>query len=1045
MRKFLFILVLLTATLATKAQESYTVYLSQLYYDAHENIKNSTTSHLRIDVICADGTAHLLFFHDINDDNQSLHYWAMDAPITVYSRPVQVHTEGFVNFSSGTDAGYDEFTNIGICDVNHLDVDDNSPRMDGIWYDVKVTPILSINAPAPDKLLPDNDKITLTATSGFPASVYNWEYSLDGFNFNPFPAATNSAGKSTVNISLTDLVGTSSLGIIKKNTFIRNRTCSGLYTPSITLNNRLSSPHIVGQPAVTPNKCFGESNGSVKIQFDRALLPGELFNIFVDDVRGTTIGYHNSQINVTQLQTGNTWTWPEEIPPGSYKISLVGKYPDASVSTYTSAPTHVASFKFLGPTAITYSTTKRDVYCHNGSDATITINASGGNGNYTVGYKKVQETTYTWVPFAAANTHTLTGLDTGSYNIRIKDIKNCIMKIASGGEVIGTVIINQPADALHVDNAQPINPLAFGYTDGSIRAILTGGTPVGGASYNLQWTTESGTVLTPEAATTNPFTTLLKNIGNGKYILVATDANYALTSGANTKGCITKDTFTLVEPPPLIVTVSEYRYVSCKNASDGKLVAKAQGGIEIPIFRYKYKWFRNDTGVWTDIQQTDSIAIKLKAGEYKIIITDKNNIDKESAPFILVEPTLLTLAVNSTPLNCNGSNNGTASAVINGGTLPYHLEWTTGETTSTISNLAQGNYKAFVTDARNCQVEQQVKVTSPNPVQINNVLVKSPTCYKGTDGVISYSATGGTLPYTYNWSNGTIAATQSNLPAGDYKLTLIDSKNCPLVQTFTVKETPPVTINLPQAMTLCTGQVYEADATIPKGFTYQWTGPNGYYVPEPKAKLSNEGTYNIIAANTDGCIGKNAITITRSNAAVAAAMLVSTQAFTNEAVTIVNISDPAPEKVQWLLPNKNVSIVSTSEEAVQVKFTDTGRYIIGMRTMVGACEKTVSQPITIVQAQQFDEPGAANTPFVKEFTVGPNPSSGQFTVKIGLEDAATIKLRLIDLNTGAVVHQQQQSGSKQYQLPYNLRLTTGVYSLILETAKEYRIIKVMIL
>jgi hypothetical protein len=500
-----------------------------------------------------------------------------------------------------------------------------------------------------------------------------------------------------------------------------------------------------------------------------------------------------------------------------------------------------------------------------------------------------------------------------------------------------------------------------------------------------------------------------------------------------------------VEPPPLVVTVSEYRYVSCKNVADGKLYAKAQGGIEIPIFRYKYKWFRNDNGVWTDIQQTDSIAINLKAGEYKIIITDKNSIDKESTPFVLVEPTLLTLAVSSTPLNCNGSNDGTASAVINGGTLPYHLEWTTGDTTSTITNLAQGNYKAFVTDVRNCQVEQPIKVASPNPVQISNMIVKSPTCYKGTDGVISYSATGGTLPYTYNWSNGATGATLNNLPAGDYKLTLIDSKNCPLVQAFTVKETPPVVIALPQTITLCAGQVYEADATIPKGFTYQWTGPNGYSAIDPKVKLSNEGTYNVTAANTDGCIGKGTVSIARSNSAVAAQMLVSTQAFTNESVTIVNISDPAPEKVQWLLPTNNVSIVSTSDESAEIKFTDTGRYIIGMKTMVGACEKTVSQPITIMQAQVFDEPGAANTPFIKEFTVGPNPSNGQFTVKITLDEAAAVKLRLIDLNTGVVVNQQQQNGSKQYQLPYNLRLTTGVYSLILETAKEYRIIKVMIL
>jgi hypothetical protein len=241
------------------------------------------------------------------------------------------------------------------------------------------------------------------------------------------------------------------------------------------------------------------------------------------------------------------------------------------------------------------------------------------------------------------------------------------------------------------------------------------------------------------------------------------------------------------------------------------------------------------------------------------------------------------------------------------------------------------------------------------------------------------------------------------------------------------------------------GQAYEVDATIAKGNTYQWTGANGFSSAEPKVKLTNEGTYYVTATNVNGCIGKDTISVARSNAAVAAEMLATTQAFTNEAVTIVNISNPAPEKVEWLLPSGKVAVVSKNDHEAQVKFTDTGMYIIGMRTMVGACEKTVQQPITIIQAQAFDMPGAASSPFIKEFAVMPNPSSGQFTVKIGLEEAGGVKLRLIELNTGKVVHQQQQNGSKQYQLPYNIRLTSGIYSLILETAKEYRIIKVMIL
>ncbi|WP_205513250.1 SprB repeat-containing protein [Longitalea arenae] len=1041
MRKYLIILCLLIAGYAAKAQ-TYTVDLTGLTFLVKEGVKNSTSSHLNIDLILEDGNRRRLYSRHLGEEGDREDGWRLDAPITVNSRPVQMHTEGFVNFRSGTDADYDIYTDIDFCSRNYLDIPSGSPRMTSITYYVRVTPNLTISANS--TILPDNDKITLRATTGFPASVYNWQYWSSANGWLPFPAALNSTGQSTVDVSLTDILQGNALSSITQNTFFMVKTCPTVSSNMITLSNRLSSPKIT-RLDVAPNKCFGESNGHVKITFDRAIIRNETLNIFLEDTSNPN-GYNSSALNLTaaSLAADNSYTWPAELPPGAYKITLLGKYPNSSTSTYTDGPGHVGRFGFAGPSAVSFTTTKRDVYCHGGSDATITINASGGVGNFRVGYRKLQESSYHWASFSSAGTHTIAGLDTGAYVISVRDGNDCMMKDANGNEVIRTVTISQPTEALRIDNAQPINPLAFGYTDGSIRVILSGGTPVGGDSYTLQWTTAANTVLTPEPATTNPFTSLLKNIGDGKYIFFAADANYALTTGADAAGCMVKDTFTLTEPPPLVVTVEQYRYVSCKNAADGKLYAKARGGIEIPLFRYQYQWFRNDNGVWTDIQQSDSIAINLKTGEYKIIITDRNNITKESAPFTLVEPDLLTLTLSSTPLNCNGSNNGSASAVINGGTAPYKLQWTTGETTTTISGLAQGNYKAFVTDARRCQTEQQIRVTAPDPVEISNEVVKDPTCYGGSDGAISYTARGGTLPYTYKWSNGSTTATQSNLSSGNYKLRLTDSKGCPLEHTFTVNEPAPVTIHLPAAITLCVDQVYEADATIPKGFRYEWTGANGFAAVAAKVKLTNEGSYYVTATDINGCTGKDTIAIARSNAAVAAEMLATTQAFTNEAVTLVNISRPAPEKVEWLLPSSNVVIVSKNDQEAQVKFTDTGLYIIGMRTMVGACEKTVKQPITIVQAQQFDQPGATTAPFIREFSVAPNPSNGQFTVRIGLEEAASIKLRLIQLNTGVVVHQQQQSGSKVYQLPYNVHLTGGVYSLVLETAKEYRIIKIMI-
>ena len=1030
----------LLASFPSNAQ-SYNVELTNLSFRVIDGVKNNTTSHLLIELVMADNSKRQLYFRHLGESGDNENDWWLNPPMTVSQLPVAVRSSGFVNFRSGTDADYDQTNGISICNVNGISVPSGTPRMTSITFNVKFTPILSLSSNS--TLLPDNDKITLNATAGFPSNVYNWEYSLNGWEWDPFPASTNSAGKASVDVSLTDLLQPGQVKIIGENTYIRMRTCTDLYSNVITLNNRLSSPKITGL-AVNPNKCFGESNGSVKIQFDRELYTNELLNIFLEDTTSAT-GYNHSIINLTSLDPGNTITWPSELPPGGYRITLLGKYPNSSIATYTDGPFHVGRFGFTGPTAMNFNSTKRDAYCNGGTDGTITINTTGGVGNYLAGYRKVQNDTYTWTSFASAGTHTITGLDTGTYYLRIRDGNDCMMKDARGKEVIATITIGQPAEPLHVDNYQAINPLAFGYTDGSIRAILTGGTPVNGDSYNLQWTNEAGAQLTPEPPSTNPFTSILQNIGDGKYILQATDAHYALSSGANAEGCITRDTFTLVEPEPLLVEISEYRYVSCKNLSDGELYAKAQGGIELPVFRYKYQWLRNENGTWTDISQSDSIAIRLIAGLYKIIITDRNNISKESDPFLLTEPDLLTLDLSSTPLVCNGSNNGSASALINGGTLPYSLEWTTGETSQSISNLAQGTYMAFVKDAHGCQVQQLVKVTSPDPVSLSNLVVKDATCYKGNDGAISFTATGGSFPYNYNWNNGQNTSSLNGLSAGEYRLTLTDSKGCPLEQIFTVNEPPQLTTSLKEKITLCAEQVYEADASIQDGVIYSWTANNGFYASEAKVRLNLAGEYYVSATTSNGCVVKDTVGVTQSNAVVAAEMLASSQAFANEEVMLVNISKPAPEKVEWVLPDNGTSIISANDQYAQVKFRNTGHFTIGMKTMVGACEKLVTQSITIVQPEAFNDPGPANSPFIKEFMVAPNPSGGQFTVKISLEEKASIKLRLIDLNTGATVHHQQKSGEKQYQVPCQLSVNPGVYSLVLETAKEYRIIKVMIL
>ena len=76
--------------------------------------------------------------------------------------------------------------------------------------------------------------------------------------------------------------------------------------------------------------------------------------------------------------------------------------------------------------------------------------------------------------------------------------------------------------------------------------------------------------------------------------------------------------------------------------------------------------------------------------------------------------------------NCDG----TAEAMVSGGTAPYTYSWSNGETNSSLDNLCIGNYSVTVTDANGCMVISDTDVNcDPNGVNANSS--------RGTDSEVS--------------------------------------------------------------------------------------------------------------------------------------------------------------------------------------------------------------------------------------------------------------------------------------------------------------------
>jgi len=920
----------------------------------------------------------------------------------------------------------------------------------GTYCKVEVLPVIE-SIVASSTMLPIDDTITLRAPVEFPSSVYKWQWGRELFDkirgryteWKDLPIAFQ--GKSTAQINAKDILGVDAENHTTENIFFRIDLGCGRYSNNVlTLPIHHASPHIIADSTIQP-KCFGEK-GTTKIKFDRALKTGEILNVFVDGFSGST----KSDI---KLDANNWFTIPEQLTAGTHVISLSGKYPK-DFPTYSGGGGHFYTIPIKAPEKLVFSaTTQNDVRCHNGNDGAIKITATGGAGRYKLHYKKITEATYKVVNFSNPKTHTLSNLDTGTYNIMVRDTNGCYEKNTSNIETIRNVTIIQPVSILDIEYFKSKNTTGAGLANGSIEIILKGGTPLSGGGYNVTWKKLDGTVLSSVTNTTvaTGYQTILKNIVAGDYILNATDSNFTVAASGATQGCMLIDTFTVTEPPPIAININEQKYISCKNDADGQLVAHATGGVPFTDGNpYKYQWFKKGA-TDIDLRKTDSIVTNLSPGRYYVVVKDSNGITQASPIFVLSEPDILSLQFSTQANTCQGD--GSVTAIVTGGTTPYHVEWTTNDTTATINNQKEGDYYAKITDAHGCVIGSSVHLAIPKGIKIDNTITQTPSYYNSQDGAIQLTISGGTPPYTYRWGNGATTKDLQNITAGIYPITITDASGCTQTQTYTLQN--PIRIiqtdGIPLAngvttKTLCNGQHIDIDATIPdNAAVYNWRSNNSFSANTAKVTLTNAGKYWVTITDSKGITASDTLIIKQNNTDIDASFVVSTQAFKGEKVTFVNISYPAPERISWLIPNDTkIETIQNNQNVAELIFKDTGTYTISMKAFMGGCEKMITKKVIVIEGQQFDDIGSVQNPYIKEFTLAPNPNTGQFNVKIVLQEQGKIRLRMMNVSNSAVVDNKELSGSSQYTIPYNITLAPGVYILLLETAKGNQMLKMIV-
>lgn len=499
--------------------------------------------------------------------------------------------------------------------------------------------------------------------------------------------------------------------------------------------------------------------------------------------------------------------------PYTYRWSnggTVAVIANLGVATYTvtvtdqSGCTAIKSASITQPNAVTATIAATMTSCGT-ANGTATVTAGGGTPGYT----------YLWTN--ASTAASISGLGAGAYTVTVTDSRGCT----------ATATTNITASTTLDASGTVTNARCNGGNTGGIALTVTGATGTVTYTWNTGATTPS-----------------VSNLTAGNYSVTINDS----------RNCSVVKQFSVGQPNALVASISGTT-TAC-GLSNGTATASASGGTG----GYTFRW---STGA------TTAAITGLATGTYIVTATDAN-LCTASSSITINASTALSVNVTTTAVRCNGASTGAAVATPSGGTQPYTYSWNNGTTVvSTVANpsgLLAGNYLLTVNDAVGCSVSQVVTIAQPTAISIF-LDVRDAVCSSTSGSVLNTSSvTGGTVPYTYLWSNGATTLALSNLSAGTYTLTVTDGNGCTRVTSTTVNFIAPPTVTLNPTNVLCNGGSTGAITAVPTGgtapYSYAW---NNSATNSTITGLT-AATYTVTVTDSRGCTAIRSATLSQPNA-----------------------------------------------------------------------------------------------------------------------------------------------------------------------------------
>lgn len=378
-----------------------------------------------------------------------------------------------------------------------------------------------------------------------------------------------------------------------------------------------------------------------------------------------------------------------------------------------------------------------------------------------------------------------TGLDLGVYCVTVTNAYGCSETLCRA--------ISQNIQPIQVNGN--ITPIGCSMLTGSISLGVTGGF----GPYTYLW---SDNVQSKDRS----------NLAPGTYCVTVTDA----------KGCSKSSCFDILPfSSPFKVAIAGLSMITdCFQTTTA-----CDGAINIePVLGsgpYSYAW----TGPNNFVSSQQDISNLCAPGNYAVTVTDANGCTATEQVNICCcysgepphhggggeelcdfDPIFMSSSVAPAQ---NGQGGSINLYVVTGG--DYSLVWKKDGVfysyERNLTNLAPGKY--CVTVDNGCfQQTKCFNIVDCDLVQINISGSTQPACPDYPAGDISISVSGGTTPYKFKWSNGSVNQNLNDLTAGQYTVTVTDANGCFEEKTFTVQSSPITIANVEcTQITYCGNQI----------------------------------------------------------------------------------------------------------------------------------------------------------------------------------------------------------------------------------------------